>query len=46
VLTVGSLGGLNGNVIETAMPADFIFESDRNNVAVKPNQFIPVQIKS
>jgi len=46
VLTAGSLGGLNGKVIKTAWPADFIFDSDKNNVAVKPKQFIPVQIKS
>jgi hypothetical protein len=43
VLTAGSLGGLNGKVIKTAWPADFIFDSD---VAVKPKQFIPFQIKS
>jgi len=46
VLTVGSLGGLNGKVIKTAQPAHFIFDSDKNNVAVKPKQFIQVQIKS
>jgi len=46
VLTAGSLGGFNGKVIKTVGPADFIFDSDKNNVAVKPKQFIPVQIKS
>jgi len=46
VLTAGSLGGLNGKVIKTAWPADFIFDPHKNNVAVKLKQFIPVQIKS